>query len=436
MKWSKYNILFYSNKLGYCLFNTRMLSFSKIGEKTYQLFTDIRDNKTDAQSSLNRNDYEKLIRTKVLVSEHEDENFLNMLKYKKDIEAYQNKILGIVVCPTLSCNFACPYCYEHNLPKNFMKEEIQNQFIDFLKNHSDGKDGMTLSWHGGEPLIAFETIKQIYDKIDHNVNLPIVHSTMVSNGYLLNETICKYLSERNLDYLQITIDGNKGTHDKTRKLKNGGSSFERIIENIDMATELMPKCRIGIRTNIGKGNRDEYVQLYKELSSRWKGKNISIYHSYVLDNSLRTNEKKRFAIELSTEEKNDFEINLAQNGIISKKRLYPRLSCGTHTCTDCNAYVIDPEGCLYKCWADVGIKERSIGTLSTDVKDFNIVSQFMVATDKFSDEKCLKCSYLPVCHGGCNLYRVGKIEKGIPYNVCSINNEGLIKYLETYMECV
>ena len=58
----------------------------------------------------------------------------------------------------------------------------------------------------------------------------------------------------------------------------------------------------------------------------------------------------------------------------------------------------------------------------------------MIGTDKFADSKCLKCSYLPVCDGGCNLYRVGYQEKNIPYNTCEINDEGLIKYIETYLE--
>lgn len=96
-----------------------------------------------------------------------------------------------------------------------------------------------------------------------------------------------------LDYLQITIDGDKDTHNKTRVLKNGKSSFEQIIRNVDKAVELLPKCHIGIRTNIGKNNKDEYPALYKRLSERWKGKNIHIYHAFVMDNSQDTTWQKR-----------------------------------------------------------------------------------------------------------------------------------------------
>lgn len=72
-----------------------------------------------------------------------------------------------------------------------------------------------------------------------------------------------------------------------------------------MATELMPNCCIGVRTNIGLLNKDEYVDLYNELSERWKDKNCSIYHSFIVDNGYYSNCNKQYSQELSTKEKND-----------------------------------------------------------------------------------------------------------------------------------
>jgi uncharacterized protein len=432
MKWSRYNILFYSTKIGYCLFNSRMLSFTRLNIETFDILCKIQKNIDCASLLVNKKDLKHLIETKVIVSDNEDENYLNMLKYRKQYQSYMSKSLGIVVCPTLACNFACPYCYEHNLPTFKMTEETQDKLIKFINTNSLGMDSLTLNWHGGEPLTAFDTIKQIYTKLEGKVKLPIGHSSMVSNGYLLSKEICKYLASKKLDYLQITIDGNEETHNKTRILKNGKSSFGEIMKNIDMATDLMPNCRIGIRTNIGKNNREEYIALHNELSNRWKEKNVSVYHTFTLDNGLNTCESKRYSLELTTEEKNDFEVMLAQNNVISRDSLYPKLDKGIYTCMDCNAYVIDPQGYIYKCWADVGIESRAIGTLSTGIHNYEIVSEFMISSDKFSDEKCLDCSFLPICDGGCNLYRIGEKEKGIPYNVCNINNRGLIQYLETY----
>ena len=289
-----------------------------------------------------------------------------------------------------------------------------------------------MNWHGGEPLAAFETIKSFYTLFDKHSKLPLERSSMVSNGYLLSQEVCSFLNQRKLDYLQITIDGNKYTHDKTRVLKNGKGTYEQIIRNIDIAVECMPNCEIGVRTNIGKHNREEYPEIHELLSNRWKNKNVNIYHAFILNNSTIAQRDKEPSIELNTREKCDFLLSIERKGVISHKALFPRIDCGTCTCTDESAFVIDPEGIIYKCWADVGIKDRAIGTLDNGFNNFDIISEFVQGSDKFSDSKCIRCRYLPVCNGGCNLYRINYKRDKIPYDICQYDDEGMKTFLEEY----
>ena len=120
-------------------------------------------------------------------------------------------------------------------------------------------------------------------------------------------------------------------------------------------------------------------------------------------------------------------VNLAQNGIVKKKFIYPQRDCSLYTCTNNNSFVIDPLGYLYKCWADVGIHERSVGNLVNGITNYDIFSRFMVGSDKFADANCRKCTYLPICNGGCNLSRVRSLERKVPYNNCSIDSEECVK---------
>lgn len=433
MKWSQFNCLIHLCGKGYYLHNTRMQSLIKLDEQSYKRLGEIAKSPNIAIDILDKKDFEYLTKSKVLVEDYEDDLYISKLKYLKRKMSFTSSSLGLVICPTLACNFNCPYCYEHNLPNKKMSESIQEQLVEFINRYSNCVNDLKLSWHGGEPLLAFDTISEIYSKIENKTKLKITKSSMVSNGYLLTKEICQYLNDKNLGYMQITIDGKGGTHDKTRKLKNGGSSYEKIISNIDMATILMPNCRIGIRTNIGKTNKDEYIELYHELSERWKDKNCFVYYSFV-DSNLNSDKIYSDDIGLTIEEKNDFIVNLCKNRIIDKEQLWSHLDCSFNTCSNDNSFVVDPEGLLYKCWADVGIKNRTIGNLSHGTTNYDIVSQFIIGSDKFSDHKCLKCHYLPICHGGCNLYRVNNMEKGIPYNVCTINDEGIAKYIDTYMQ--
>jgi uncharacterized protein len=431
MKWSRYNILFNSKRIGYTLFNTRTLSLSTLDEITYKMLNKLKNDTDECIKEIDEEDLLRLQNNKILTTDDEDDNLVQVLQYKKQIQSYCTNTLGIIVCPTLSCNFACPYCYEHNLSKDQMSEQIQDKLIEFINKHKEGMSGLVLNWHGGEPLAAFETIKQLYKKIENSSELGIIHSSMVTNGYLLNEEKCRFLESHHLDYIQITIDGKKETHDKTRRLKNGGSSYDTIIHNIDIATKLMPNCKIGIRTNISKVNKDEYIDLYQELSERWKGKNCSVYHAFVLDNNIKSpKQKDKYDFELSPEEKNIFESELAEKGIISKDALYPHFDNGTYTCMDNKAFVISPKGNIFKCWADVGIEGREIGNLEDGITKMTTIAQFMTGSDKFSDNKCRICSLLPICSGGCNLCRIGK---GCSNNVCDFSESGLIKKLETYI---
>ncbi len=432
MKWSQFNYLFHSERIGYCLHNTRMLSLISLDKESYNTLLACEKEPDRANALVDTETFEYLVKNKILVDDFEDNNYINKLSFTKKYACSEKGNISIVLCPTLGCNFACPYCYEHNLSSKSMPKDIQMKVIDFINQHEGKKKGVSLNWHGGEPLAAFDTIKSFYTLFDRYSKLPLERSSMVSNGYLLNREICSFLNQRKLDYLQITIDGNELTHNKTRILKNGKGTFEQIIKNIDMAVECMPYCEIGIRTNIGKHNKEEYPEIFNVLSKRWKNKNVNIYHAFILNNSTVSQKEDIPSVELSTREKCNFLLSLEKKGVISHKSLFPKIDCGTCTCTDSSAFVIDPEGFLYKCWADVGIKNRSIGTLDAGFNNFDIISEFVQGSDKFSDSKCLKCRYLPVCDGGCNLYRVNYKKNKTPYDICQYDDEGMKNFLEEY----
>lgn len=431
MKWSQFNFLFNSDKIGYCLHNTRMLSLINLDKDSYETLCLVEKHPDRAEALLDEDTYKYFVKNKVLVKEYEDKDYINKLSYTKRYACAEESKLGIVLCPTLGCNFACPYCYEDKLSSKPMSVETQMKVIDFINMYKDKKKGFTLNWHGGEPLSSFKTIKQFYNLVEKYAELPLLHSSMVSNGYLLNQEICEYLESKKLNYLQITIDGNRGTHNKTRILRNGEGTFDQIIHNIDIAVEYMPNCTIGVRTNIGIHNKDEYSKIYKILSERWKNKNVNVYYAFILNNSIEE-KKDNSSVELSTREKCDFLLSLAKEGAISSSNLFPKVDCNSCTCTDMAAYVIDPNGYIYKCWADVGIKRRAIGNLDEGLKNFDIISEFVLGSDKFSDPKCSNCKYIPICDGGCNLYRIKAKKTGSPYEVCQYDDQGMKSFLEEF----
>lgn len=123
---------------------------------------------------------------------------LRMVKFNYNSDKYDSPIARLVIAPTLACNFACSYCFEQsdksqseNSHQNaFMPEKIQQDLLDYVEGGiaEAGKD-IFVTWYGGEPLLAKETVFDLSQKIiaiaeEHKVGYS---AGMVTNGYLLSE---------------------------------------------------------------------------------------------------------------------------------------------------------------------------------------------------------------------------------------------------------
>lgn len=427
MKWSKYNFLFQFKKSAFFLYNSRCGLYVKLDEGFYNNLKQLERNEF-ALSDLSQTELDYFKKNKVLVDDLEDENVILQMKYLKARRSFDRTTLALVIAPTLACNFMCPYCYESNLPSTIMSEETQDNVVNFINQYKGQVENLNICWHGGEPLIAYDTIKLLVRKIKERVEIPITKHLMVSNGYLFTNEMCHFFNETHLNYVQITIDGTEETHNKNRKHKLGLPTYKKILENIDMITSEMPDCRVGIRVNIHNDNKEEYPVVYKELTERWKGKKCSVYPAFVLDQGNCN------VSCLSTVDKSLFYINLWQEHGVENINFRPDFQIGSCSAIYDNQFIIDSSGLMYKCWADVGLKERSIGDVVKGVTNYKFVSEYMFGSDKFTDSKCLDCKMFPICDGGCNRYRVEHKYKGTPYNVCPIDEKSLKKKLEIVFE--
>ena len=148
---------------------------------------------------------------------------------------------------SLSCNFRCGYC--HN-----------SEFVLAEK--------IAVDWYGGEPLISFPTLRRLNDRFmaicSHDGTK--YETSITTNGYLLTPEIIKYLTHIPITHLQITIDGPLETHNISRPLKDGGPTFDVILDNIVLAVE--NGLDVFIRTNITRCNIDQVHKLYPILAGR------------------------------------------------------------------------------------------------------------------------------------------------------------------------
>lgn len=426
MRISRFVIIFERDGMHF-LYNTCTQSFFKISDIDYESISKVLDGKA------NVNDLSEelvcLLEDKHCIdtdNEQSATSFLTKMEYRKRFESFSSRTLSLVIAPTLACNFACPYCYEANLPISIMNEEVEDDIIRFIKSYEKVCDKIEICWEGGEPLIGFDTIKSLYEKIETETPLKIKEHIIVTNGYLLTPEICNFFKEKKLDLAQITIDGNPDTHNKSRVLKSGGPTYDTIMRNIDMLTEMIPTCKIIVRTNIHNGNKNEYGELYRQLTNHWEGKNVVISPVFVLEND---NCKVSCC---SPREKTDFYLQLQKNYQVNQFNTAPKIQVGRCSATAEHSYIIDPKGNLYKCWNDIGIEKYCIGNVAEGIKNNDIIAKYVVGSDKYTDNNCRDCKLFPICGGGCNRRRIDNRESGMDYNLCSFDEDGLCDRLYEY----
>ena len=66
-----------------------------------------------------------------------------------------------------------------------------------------------------------------------------------------------------------------------------------------------------------------------------------------------------------------------------------------------NAYVIDHDGDLYRCFNYVGNKDKSCGNMSQEINYLHPEFLRLFNFDPFENERCRECNVLPLCQGGC-----------------------------------
>ncbi|SKA75774.1 uncharacterized protein SAMN05428976_102174 [Clostridium sp. USBA 49] len=311
------------------------------------------------------------------------------------------------------CNLKCKYCFadegEYKGCRKIMTPEVGKKAIDFVIKNSGPRKNIEVDLFGGEPLMAFETIKEIvqYAREQEKIYNKIIRFTMTTNATLLNNEIMEYI-DKEMGNIVLSIDGRKNVNDNVRVKKDGTGSYEKILPKIKAMVEKRDKTKqYYVRGTFTRANTDffedikhladlgfkeisvepvvlpenhelsirkedlptifeQYDKLYKELLKRHKeGKSFKFYH---------------------------FNIDLNGGPCV-----YKRISgCGAG-----HEYVaITPDGDIYPCHQFVGNEDFKMGTIFDGNIDNNISDKFKKA-HIYNKPTCKDCWARFYCSGGC-----------------------------------
>ncbi|MBK7759969.1 MAG: SPASM domain-containing protein [Deltaproteobacteria bacterium] len=317
----------------------------------------------------------------------------------------------LTIAPTIDCNFGCAYCFETH-KRGAMTERTQAALLRFIDSVmlSDLTDrALSVSWFGGEPLLAMPVIRALSAEFaarTQDGRLSALDANIITNGFLLDAAAAKELRSLGVSAAQVTLDGAREVHDQRRHLKvRGGATFDRITQNLLGVVEHLD---VNIRVNTDRTNASSIIALCEELEAMGLIQRVRVNIAPV--DPFREGEQGSENL-LSPEEFADLELMLRVTGQargwpISGSAPSPSIT-GVCQVDHSNAFVVAPSGELMKCWAELGNNPHVVAHLHDEGSWTRIQPTALTERDPFDDDECVKCQVLPLCMGSCPLLRHG-----------------------------
>lgn len=272
MKLSRYNIEKKEDKscLIYNTVTSAILELDTDYEKSYyEMKEGKKCSKPDLESAL--------LEGGMLVEDDKDE-FAELLIRNK-IERFADSNLTLTIAPTMACNFCCPYCYEKGREYITMSETVQDQLTSQLKEKYQHIHELTVSWYGGEPLLAIETIEKLTKKIKSVLPLGCkykpsnygVCGAISLNSFVIGPDGALYKCWNDIGYSERSI----GNLEKGIKLTNKfveWLSYDVVKDQECKDCSFFPVCYGGCAAyknkicSSVKWNAEEMLELMKEMA--------------------------------------------------------------------------------------------------------------------------------------------------------------------------
>ncbi len=336
---------------------------------------------------------------------------------------------------TFDCNFNCPYCFETNRlyhgsarPTKVLSKRLADLAFDAMLTANPDRrlhDNRILLI-GGEPLMP-ENCEIVSHIAMEGANRGYTFGA-VTNGYAV-DLYSHLLKPGLMEYLQVTLDGPRETHDRTRRHLDGSDTFDKIVRNINLALD--QEVNVVVRVNTSDQGRSGYGDLSGVFETNgWLGRPHFSWYETAVRTFSPTNPvavvdagSSRYAETTGTEGLSAGERHLAcsihetsggsgpimggclDSGLVCKIRNSLRSGKTVPLRSDfCGAsggmYIFDPHGDIYNCLESVGRREHRIGTFGDKIRIYGQAAEEW-RVRSLSGRDCFQCKYLLFCAGGC-----------------------------------
>lgn len=320
------------------------------------------------------------------------------------------------------CNLRCKHCYRTEGDVETLTYEdiidVIDQFITLSKkynvSHGIKKRGH-INLTGGEPFFR-KDIKEIIKYLgEHRSQITY---GILSNGSFINEEIIELLKEREVSFVQLSIDGDKKTHDDLR----APGDYARVFKTAEMLE------KAGIRTHISfTANKSNYKYLpqvanecrKKHITKLWSDRLVPIGNGGGLEQLKMTDADMPNYIRT---------LKKAQGSFVTRL-LYPKTQVSMNRALQ----FLNSNGNIYSCAAGeslITVDEfgrvmpcRRMPIICGDIFTSTLEGvyynnpTFVDLRRDFTPEECASCEFSFLCNGGakCQSYALyGTYRKADP----------------------
>lgn len=385
-------------------------------------------------------------------SSHEEEKAI-VGEIARGLHELEKKRPYFMIVPNMDCNYRCVYCFERHVQKHLndknsnisyhknnvvMRPELVPKIfksIEKIQQDAGCTIGGMINLYGGEPLdVQNKALIDLIFKMGEDKGYWFV---AITNGHHL-DAFLPVIKKNVLRKVQVTLDGPKRIHDKQRVYRGRGSSFDRILPNID--TVLASGGKVDIRVHVSPENIDHFEELLALFDSRgWTNNEAVIVYANTL---YRKNIAGEVCVDLEIA---DISRNLDRlighyNNIFTSApavhiaqdiaRVFEggeRYSLkGAYCGANFGHYIFAPDENIYVCWESIGNEQCKIGHyLSDKGPSFNDhMTQKWFNRSVADVEGCLDCEFALICGGGCAQYA--------EYNSSSLNKPYCNDFQKTF----
>jgi uncharacterized protein len=291
-------------------------------------------------------------------------------------ETLLDRSLELYINPTEHCNFRCKYCYE-DFAKGRMPASVVESVKRFLMKRTAGRQRLHLNWFGGEPLIATDIVLDIsrHAKAMCESNGTTLTGSVTTNGWNLTAGAMAQLVDAGLGFYQITLDGDRESHDQMRVRADGKGTFETIWKNLTSLRETDLAFSILLRVHLRPGNFDSVRSLFYAVRETFQSDKRFTLGVHPL---LNMGGPTGGSFETLTEEgcsalcadlAREFGSDLLIYGLEDSAQQSEKAEgCGLSVCYACksNSFLIRSDGSIGKCTVALNKDFNTVGFLQPD----------------------------------------------------------------------